>query len=392
MKSLANRTGNLKMHYFAWLSSRITELVAEGREIIRLDEGSPDLPPPPEVIQTLNHSASRPDSHRYQPHRGPKRLRQAWSRAYARRGVTLDPEREVLPLLGSKEGIYHFSHLVLDPGDMVLVPDPGYITYTRGAQMAGAQVVYFPLSRERNWLPDLGAIPDDVLKRVKLLWLNYPNNPTGAVATLDLFRQAVNLAQQYGFILCHDAAYLTVAFDGERPPSLLEVDGAKEVGVEFNSLSKSHNMAGWRSAAVVGNADLIQAFHRLKTNVDSGGFLPVLEASAAALEMDYTWVEQRNLIYWERRDALVSGLQALDLDVPLPRASLYVWSPVPASWDETEFARQALEQAGVSLTPGSVFGDEGAGYVRISITAPLEQVQEAVRRLQAWKDRGGFEV
>lgn len=392
MKALANRTENLKMHYFAWLSGRLAELNAEGREIIRLDEGSPDLPPPPEVIQTLNRSASRPDSHRYQPHRGPMRLRQAWAAAYAQRDILLDSEREVLPLLGSKEGIYHFSHLVLDPGDVALVPDPAYITYTRGAQMAGAQVMYFPLSPERGWLPDLGAIPEYILQQAKLLWLNYPNNPTGAVATLDLFQQAVILARQYGFILCHDAAYLTVAFDGERPPSLLEVEGAKEVGVEFNSLSKSHNMAGWRSAVVVGNPDLIQAFHRLKTNVDSGGFLPVLEASATALEMDSTWVDQRNMIYRERRDALVVGLQALGLDVSPPRASLYVWSPVPDGWDEAEFARQALEQAGVSLTPGTVFGAGGSGYVRISITAPLEQVQEAVWRLQAWKDRDGFEV
>jgi LL-diaminopimelate aminotransferase len=375
----------LAPHFFAALSARLASLQKEGRDIIRLDEGSPDLPPPPEALQALAEAAQSPENHAYQPHRGPAALRQAWCAAYHRlHGVTLDPDTEIIPLLGSKEGIFHLSLALLDPGDVVLAPDPGYITYTRGAQMAGAEIVTLPLSAANDWQPDLDAIPAEVLRRTRLLWLNYPNNPTAAVAHPETLRRAVELAAQYGFWLCHDAAYMQVTFEGYQAPSLLSLPGAKEVGVEFNSLSKSHNLAGWRSAALLGNPQVVKALYTLKTNADSGHFYPIWAGSTAALNGDPAWVAQRNLVYQARRDALVDGLIRIGWPVERPRASLYVWAPIPVPLDDIAFATRLLEEAGVSLTPGSVFGPAGKGYVRISITAPEQRIRQAVERLQDW--------
>jgi len=258
-------------------------------------------------------------------------------------GVDLDAESEVLPLLGSKEGIFHLAMATINPGDIALVPDPGYISYTRGALFAGGQPVYFPLLPERDYLPDFDAIPSDVASKAKILWLNYPNNPTAAVATLEAFSQAVDFAHQYGLLLCHDAAYTQVTFDGFHAPSLLEVPGAKDVAVEFNTLSKSHNMAGWRVGAALGNPQVLRSLYILKTNQDSGHFLPVLEAATEAMCGDQTWLRERNEVYRQRRDVAVRGLRALGLDVKEPLASIYVWSPVPAGWDSGNFASAALE-------------------------------------------------
>jgi LL-diaminopimelate aminotransferase len=376
---------HLSPHFFATLSARLQELQAEGRDIIRLDEGAPDLPPAGHIIEALNLCASRLDTHGYQPHRGPRALREAWAGMYRREyGVTLDPESEIIPLLGSKEGIFHLSLAYVEPGDIVIVPDPGYVTYTRGALVAGGEVYRMPLIRERGYLPDLEALPEDILRRAKLMWLNYPNNPTAGVANLEFFTEAVELASRYGFLLCHDAAYMQVAFDGERPPSLLQAPGAKDVAVEFNTLSKSHNMAGWRTGAILGNAQAVRTFFTLKTNADSSHFLPIFVASTAALNGDQSWLTERNEIYRQRRDVVVAGLHKMGLDVPTPRASLYVWSPVQAGWDSVTFVTAALEQAGVSLTPGTVFGPGGEGFVRISITAPLERIRQAMERLGEW--------
>lgn len=385
MKSTAGRMSHLSPHFFAALSARLQVLQAEGRDIIRLDEGAPDLPPAQHILDALYRSAARPDAHSYQPHRGPRALRQAWAGLYRRLyAVDLDPEQEIVPLLGSKEGIFHISLAFVEPGDLVLVPDPGYITYTRGALVAGGEVQRMPLLAERGYLPDLEALPPEVLQRVKLMWLNYPNNPTAAVASLAFFARAVELARAYGFLLCHDAAYMQVAFDGEQPPSLLQAPGAKDVAVEFNTLSKSHNMAGWRSGALLGNAQAVRALYTLKTNADSSHFLPIFEASIVALEGDQSWLLERNEIYRQRRDVVVAGLRQIGLPVLTPRASLYVWSPIPPGWDSAAFASAALEQAGVSLTPGTVFGPGGEGFVRISITEPLVRVQQAMDRLGEW--------
>jgi len=351
--------------------------------VIRLDEGSPDLPPAPHIIEALARAAGRPDTHSYQPHRGFAGLRQAWAEMYqGAYGVAVDTESEVLPLLGSKEGIFHLPLAFVEPGSVVLVPDPGYITYTRGARLAGGETYYLPLRRELGFLPDLQAVPPETLRRTRILWLNYPNNPTASTASLDFFAEAVAFARDHNLLLCHDAAYTQVSFDGYRAPSILEVPGAKETCVEFNTLSKSHNMAGWRVAALIGNAAVIRAMYTLKTNVDSGHFRPVMEAAVAAMTGDQTWLQERNEIYRQRRDVVLRTLQRLGLEAETPRASLYVWFATPAGQTSAGFASTLLERAHVSLTPGSIFGPGGEGYIRLSVTAPIERVEEAMRRLE----------
>jgi len=381
----AARMAHLRPHFFATLNARLAVLQSEGRDIIRLDEGSPDMPPARQIVDTLVQAATRPDSHSYQPHRGPNALRAAWAGWYMSQfGVELDPETEITPLLGSKEGIFHLSLALLDPGDLALVPNPGYVTYTRGALFAGAQVQPFALLPELGYLPDLQAIPAEVLSRAKIMWLNYPNNPTAATASLEFFQRAVSLARQYGFLLCHDAAYIRINFAERRGPSLLQVPGAKEVAVEFNTLSKSHNMAGWRTGALLGNPQVVRTLFTLKTNADSSHFLPIFEASISALTGDQAWLEERNEVYRQRRDVVLGGLKELGLKVQQPEASLYIWTPVPEGWTGEEFAVAALEKAGVSLTPGTVFGSGGEGFLRLSITAPIERLQQAMQRLKDW--------
>ena len=388
MISPAGRMQLFSTHFFAGLNSRLSAMRAAGLDVIRLDEGAPDLPPAPFIIDTLARAAALPDRHSYQPHRGSAGLRQAWSELYRRNhGVEIDPETEVLPILGSKEGIFHLALAYIEPGDIVLAPDPGYITYTRGTCMAGGEVYPLPLSAGNGYLPDLEAIPVETLRHARLLWLNYPNNPTAAVASGEFFAQAVQFAKNHNLLLCHDAAYTQVTFDSYRSPSLLEVPGAKEVAVEFNTLSKSHNMAGWRTGALLGNSQVVRTFYTLKTNVDSGHFLPIMEATTAALTGDQSWLTQRNAIYQQRRDILFAALQAIGLSVQLPRASLYIWCPVPDGWSSADFAAQALENAQVSFTPGTVFGPRGEGFVRLSITAPAERIFEAGERLKRWLAR-----
>ncbi|MEW5868993.1 MAG: aminotransferase class I/II-fold pyridoxal phosphate-dependent enzyme [Chloroflexota bacterium] len=375
----------LALHFFAGLSARITAMKAAGRDIIRLDEGSPDLPPAPHIIEALSRSAALPDRHAYQTHRGPAALREAWAAYYQDTyGVSLDPEREILPLLGSKEGIFHLALAYIEPGELALAPDPGYITYTRGAIAAGGGGYVTPLLAERDYLPDLQAIPNSVLSRAKLLWLNYPNNPTAATATLDFLAKAVAFAREHDLLLCHDAAYSRVTFDGRPSPSVLQVAGAREVAVEFNTLSKSHNMAGWRVATMVGNPEAVRALYTLKTNADSSHFLPIMEATIEAITGDQSWLEERNRVYRQRRDAMIQALHEAGLKARIPQASLYIWCPVPAGWDSQGFALAALEATGVSLTPGTVFGRAGEGYVRIALTAPLERIQEAGQRVKEW--------
>jgi LL-diaminopimelate aminotransferase len=273
---------------------------------------------------------------------------------------------------------------MLNPGDVVLVPDPGYITYTRGAQFAGAKPVYFPLKPERGYLPDLAAIPADIARQAKILWLNYPNNPTSAVASVEFFTQVVDFARQYGILVCHDAAYTQVTYQNFHAPSILEAPGAKEVAVEFNTLSKSHNMAGWRVGAASGNPQVLRNLYTLKTNQDSGHFLPVLDAAIEAMCGDQTWLKTRNEIYRQRRDAALSGLRAAGLEAETPQASIYIWSKIPDGWKSFDFVNAALEKARVSLTPGAFFGACGEGYIRVSLTAPIERIKDAMSRIQDW--------
>ena len=381
----SDRLQKLSTQYFAALGVRIAQLQAEGKHILRLDIGSPDMAPAPHILDAMAKAVHAPDVHGYGSHKGPADLRQAWAAMYFRvHGVYLDPESEIIPLMGSKEGIFHLSQAYLNPGDVSLIPDPGYVTYEAGASFAGADAYLMPLTAERNFLPDLSAIPEDVLRRAKMLWLNYPNNPTAAVAPKTFFAEAVEFARKHNLLLCHDAAYSQVGYDGYQPPSILEIPGAKEVAVEFNSLSKSHNMAGWRVGALAGNPDAVRSLFMLKTNLDSGHFPAVHHAAIAAMTGDQEWLWDRNEIYRQRRDILLDGLRSIGLNPTTPQASLYVWSPVPEGKSSLEFTTELLENAGVSFTPGSVFGLSGEGFMRIAVSSPTEQVEEAVARLIAW--------
>ncbi len=378
----AQRMQLLTTTFFAAVEPKIEAMQAAGKDVIRLDEGSPDLPPAPPIIQALARSASAANTHSYQAHRGPQALRSAWAEMYRRvYGVSLDVENEIVPLLGSKEGIFHLSAALLNPGDVSLIPDPSYMTYTRGALFSGAEPYFMPLRPENQFLPDLQAIPAGVLSRARLLWLNYPNNPTAAVAPRQFFAEAVAFARQHGLLLCHDAPYTQITFDNYHAASLLEIEGAKDVAVEFNSLSKSHNMAGWRVGALVGNPQALKTFFRLKTNIDSSHFLPILAAAAEAMTGDQAWLVERNQVYCQRRDIVVDAVNEFGLPARRPQASIYVWCPVPAGWSCVDFTNLVLDKAAVSLTPGTIFGENGEGYVRISLTEPTGRVAEAMQRM-----------
>ncbi len=348
----AKRLSNLPPYFFARLGQRIAELRAQKVDVIRLDIGSPDMPPDDEIIEALARSARQPDRHGYAGYYGLPELRQAIADYYARRfGVDLDPEDEVLPLIGSKEGLANLSLAFLDPGDVALVPDPAYPTYELGAYLAGGTTHRFPLLAEQDFLPNLAAIPVEVARQAKLFWLNYPNNPTGAVATPEFLAEAVAFAREHDLLLCHDAPYCEVAYEGYRPPSLLQVEGAKEVAIEFNSFSKTYNMAGWRIGMVVGNRAAIKALAQVKTNVDTGIFTAIQEAAVVALTGDQTWLEGRNAIYQERRDIILEGLAAVGIKARKPLAALYVWAEVPEGYSSAGFADKLLTEQGVSFAP-----------------------------------------
>lgn len=381
---MPNPTDRLSPNYFAALSARVSELRAAGHDVIRLDIGSPDMPPAPHIVDALTRSARDSASHGYQPHGGSPEIRRAWAQFYQNQhGVQLNPEN-LLPLLGSKEGVFHLSLALLNPGDVVLVPDPGYQTYVQGARFAGAEPVLFALLPENGFLPDLNAIPAEIARRAKLMWLNYPNNPTAAVADLEFFTRAMEFARSHGILLAHDAAYTQVTFDGWRAPSILEVPDAADVAVELNTLSKSHNMAGWRLGAAAGNADAIAALLKLKTHADSGHFLPVQEGAVAALTGDQGWLAERNAVYQARRDAALTALRAMGLQPHVSKASLYIWCPIPQDWRSMDFALHVLDTAHVSLTPGTIFGRRGEGYFRLSLVQSVELIETALQRVKNW--------
>jgi len=393
----AERLSNLPPYPFARWEELVVRARQRGLDVIRLDVGDPDMPPPNSVIQALCRSASQPDHHRYPGYRGIPALRQAIADYYARRfEVSLDPDTQALPLIGSKEGLINLSLAYLDPGDGALVPDPGYAPYARGAVLAGAEVCTFPLLPERGFLPDLEAIPPELADRAVVLWLNYPNNPTGATADLSFFDRAVEFARRHNLLLCHDSPYADVTYaspSGGRvggAPSVLQVPGASEVAIEFNSLSKLANMAGWRVGMAVGNAQAVAALGQVKSNVDSGLFLPLQEAAIEALSTDPAWIAERNQVYLERLEILVGGLQGIGMAASLPEATLYLWVPIPgtlgrhdeSAWTSEDFARMLLDTLGVAVAPGSFFGPAGEGFVRVSATAPTERIRQAVRRLE----------
>jgi LL-diaminopimelate aminotransferase len=387
----AKRIANLPPYFFAQLNRRIAELRKEGLDVIRLDIGSPDLPPPDFVLQELSRSAAEPSHHSYAGYYGIPALRQAIADYYAKRfSVKVDPDTEVIALIGSKEGIAHVPTAFVNAGEVVLVPDPGYPTYRMGVMLVEGETYPVPLLAKNDYLPDLEAIPEDVLRRAAVLWLNYPNNPTGAVGSLEFFERAVDFGQRHDLLICHDAPYADVAYEGCTPPSMLEVEGAKQVVLEFNSLSKSHNMAGWRVGMAVGNAQAVNALALVKTNLDSGIFRPIQDAAIAALTGDQSWIEGRNAIYQERRDIVLAALEQAGLRAHKPKASLYIWPQVPTGITSADFARRLLEETGVSVTPGTAFGQHGEGYVRISIGQATDRIREASGRLVGFIEKGGY--
>ncbi len=389
MKS-SRRLAHLPSYPFARWADYVARSRPDDHEVIRLDIGNPDMAPPDRVVETLCRSARRADLHGYPGYRGLPALRQAIAGYYQRRfGVSLDPETEVVSLIGSKEGLVNMSLACLDPGEVVLVPDPGYAPYARGAILAGAEVHTVPLPPERGFLPDLDAIPPPVADEAALMWLNYPNNPTGATADLDFLAKAVEFARHHDLLLCHDAPYADVTYDGYRAPSVLQIPGASRVAVEFNSLSKMVNMAGWRIGMAVGNARALEALTRVKSNIDSGIFLPLQQAAIEALSVDGDWVAKRNATYRKRLEILADGLHQVGLKASPPKATLYLWVRIPetfgdrgsTSWTSEEFAKALFQETGIAVAPGSFFGDAGEGFVRVSATAPTAQIEEARRRL-----------
>lgn len=379
----ARRIENLPPYLFAEVDRRIGEKRAAGFDVISLGIGDPDLPSPPHVVEAAREAVADPRRHRYPDYYGLPDFRQAIARWYQRRfEVTLDPDREVVPLIGSKEGIAHIAVAFVDPGDLVLVPDPGYPVYSIGTLLANGEPYLMPLQSERDFLPDLGAIPEDVAQRARLLWINYPNNPTAAVAPMEFFEEVVAFAQRHNVLVCHDNAYSDVAYDGYRAPSFLEVPGAKEVGVEFHSLSKTYNMTGWRTGMMVGNPVAVEALGRVKTNVDSGIFDAIQIASIAALDGADGWIQERNARFQARRDAVIATLARIGIDAPPPKASLYVWAPLPRGHKSVDFSLRILDEAAVWVTPGVGFGANGEGYFRISLTVSDQRLAEALDRLE----------
>jgi LL-diaminopimelate aminotransferase len=383
---LARRVQQLPPYLFAEISRKIAEKRAQGVDVISFGIGDPDLPTPPHVIEALKRAADDPVNHRYPETEGLPELRQAMARWYERRfGVTLDPDKEVVPLIGSKEGIAHVALCLIDPGDVALVPDPAYPVYAVGTMFAGGEVYPLPLTEARGFLPDLDAVPADVARRARVLWINYPNNPTAACATLEFFERVVHFARRYDIAVCHDLAYADVAYDGYVPPSFLEVPGAREVGIEFNSLSKAYNMTGWRVGMAVGNATLVDALTRVKSNLDSGIPQAIQQMAIAAMDGPQDAIAQHNAVYQRRRDRVVEVLRAIGLTVHPPKASLYIWAKLPEGERSIEFATRLLEDTGVVVTPGIGYGVYGEGYIRLSLTTPDDRIDEGLRRLASWR-------
>jgi len=380
---MAKRIKDLPPYLFARIDRMKQEAIQKGVDIINLGVGDPDLPTPPAIVRRLQSAAGESKNHQYPSYEGLLKFRQAVARWYQRRfGVNLDPVSEVLTLIGSKEGIGHFPLAFLNPGDIALIPNPGYPVYHAGTLFAGGQSHFMPLLRENGFLPDLSRIPKGVLKKAKVLFLNYPNNPTSATADGSFFEQVVAFAKRNRLIVCHDAAYSEIFFDGHRPMSFLEVKGAKEIGIEFHSLSKTFNMTGWRIGFAVGNHKILGGLGKIKSNLDSGVFQAVQEAGIEAMESGDHLAEEIRKTYQERRDLMVSGLKRIGLEVEFPKATFYLWVAVPRGYHSAQFTALLLSKTGIVTTPGKGFGDSGEGYIRMALTVNRERLAEALRRME----------
>lgn len=386
MPKVAQRISTVPPYLFAQIDKKKAELAARGVDVISLGIGDPDLPTPDFVVERMRREMADARWHQYPDYDGHLLFREAVASFYRRRfGVDLDAKTEVLTLIGSKEGLAHLIWAYVDPGDVVLVPDPGYPVYQTHTRLAGGIPYIMPLKRENRFLPDLGAIPEDVAHKAKLLFVNYPNNPTGAVADLDFYREAVDFCRRYDILLVSDNAYSEITYDGYVAPSVLQVPGAKEVAVEFWSLSKPYNMTGWRIAAAVGNAEaLYDGLGIIKTNTDSGQFTAIQMAAIEALTHPRSdaFIRGMNAIYRRRRDLAVSGMRDAGLDVEPPKGTFYLWVPVPDGHTSTSFAELLLTEAAVVVTPGVGYGQYGEGYIRISLCLKEERLQEALERIR----------
>ena len=386
----AERVRNLPPYVFARLDELKARARDRGLDLIDLGMGNPDGPTPQPVVDAAAIAIQDPGNHGYPPFEGTASFRQAITTWYHRRyGVQLDPDGEALPLLGSKEGITHLAMAYINPGDTVLVPTPAYPAHFRGPVIAGGHIIDLPLTAEKDWLIDLGAIPDTVAEQAKVLFFNYPSNPTAATAPREFFEDIVAFARRYEILLVHDLCYAELAFDGYQPTSLLEIPGAKDIGVEFHTLSKTYNMAGWRVGFVVGNRHIVQGLRTLKTNLDYGIFSALQKAAETALELPDLYLEQVQARYRTRRDFLIKEFASLGWTVPKTRATMYLWVPCPPGQGSTDFALSVLEQTGVVLTPGNAFGKGGEGYVRVSLIADCDRLGEAMERLRQANIRYG---
>jgi LL-diaminopimelate aminotransferase len=380
----SKRLQQIPPYMFQELERRIAEKKAAGIDVISLGIGDPDQPTYPYIVEAMQQAVADPATHQYPSNRGREEFRQAFADFYDRRfGVAIDPAGEVIPAIGAKECIYNLCNAFLDPGDVALASDPGYPVYTGGPLLHGATAELLPLLPANGFAPDLAAIPAEALAKAKMMFINYPNNPTGAIVPEGFFEEVVAFAREHEVLVVHDNAYSETTYDGYVAPSFLATPGAKEVGVEVFSLSKGYNMTGWRVAAILGNADAIQSYWRLKTNVDSGLFEALQLAGVAALSGPTEPLAEQNAIYTRRRDLVVSALGAIGVEVTAPKGTIYIWAPVPEGHTSTSFAETVLEEAAVVVSPGSMYGPSGEGFFRISLTAPDERIEEAVERMRA---------
>ncbi len=379
---LSDRVKNLPPYLFAKIDAMKREALKKGVDLIDLSIGDPDIPTPSHIVEVMQKAITKPENHRYPSYEGMYSYREAVARWYRRRfNVELDPEKEVLSLIGSKEGIGHIPLAFVNPGDIVIVPSPCYPVYSIGTLFAGGESYFMPLKEENAFLPDLDAISEDICKRAKLMFINYPNNPTSATCTEDFFSRVVDFALRHNIIVCHDAAYTEIYYE-KRPQSFLSVDGAKEVGVEFHSLSKTYNMTGWRIGFVVGNRKIIEGLGKIKTNLDSGVFQAIQEAGITALDTPEEILERLRMIYKERRDTLLEGLKSLNLSFFKPEGTFYVWVSVPDGYTSTDFVTLLLEKTSILVTPGNGFGVHGEGYIRFALTQDVKRIKEAVERMR----------
>jgi LL-diaminopimelate aminotransferase len=383
---LANRLSQLPPYLFLEISRKIAEKRAQGADVVSFGIGDPDIPTPEHILDALKATTGDAPNHRYPESDGLPEMRKSIADWYERRfGVKLT-DKEVVPLIGAKEGIGHMALCVIDPGDIALIPDPAYPVYAVGTMFAGGESYLMPLSEERGWLPDLSAIPDAVADKAKVMWINYPNNPTGGLGTLEFFEEVVAFAKKHNIAVCHDNAYSEVTFDGYVAPSFLQVPGAMDVGIEFHSLSKTYNMTGWRVGMAAGNQQLIDALVRVKSNLDSGIPNAIQYMGIEALEnTTQEWIDANNDVYRRRRDRVVAVLNGIGLDAPTPKSGLYVWARCPEGWTSAEVATELLDKHAVVVTPGRGYGQAGEGYIRLSLTTPDDRVEEGLRRLEGWR-------